>query len=178
MFSSNKIYFCQCQKADEKKSKEDEQTLEELNSAHRRSQAKCQYKTVTLNELTDCSCFCYITNIFFQSQLLIQICCEASCSFSGNTSGKNLLQKVELESTLRNILPQLAKLYFAARKVGHKVNVVISATMGFNFNATMLRGKCFPYYQTFSHFTLLFCGKGANKCTKNYNARDSHCSAH
>ena len=28
-------------KADEKKSKEDEQTLEELNLAHRRSQAKC-----------------------------------------------------------------------------------------------------------------------------------------
>ena len=27
-----------------KKSKEDEQTLEELNSAHRRSQAKCQLK--------------------------------------------------------------------------------------------------------------------------------------
>ena len=40
--SSNDIYFCKCQKADEKKSKEDEQTLEELNSAHRRSQAKCQ----------------------------------------------------------------------------------------------------------------------------------------
>ena len=36
------FYFCKCQKADEKKSKEDEQTLEELNSAHRRSQAKCQ----------------------------------------------------------------------------------------------------------------------------------------
>ena len=30
LFSSNKIYFCGCQKADEKKSKEDEQTLEEL----------------------------------------------------------------------------------------------------------------------------------------------------
>ena len=29
-------------KADKKKSKEDEQTLEELNSAHRRSQAKCR----------------------------------------------------------------------------------------------------------------------------------------
>ena len=27
-----------------KKSKEDEQTLEELNSAHRRSQAKCRLK--------------------------------------------------------------------------------------------------------------------------------------
>ena len=36
------IYFCKCQKADEKrKSKEDEQTLEELNVAHRRSQTKC-----------------------------------------------------------------------------------------------------------------------------------------
>ena len=42
LFSSKNIYFCNCQKADEKKSKEDEQTLEELNSAHRRSQAKCQ----------------------------------------------------------------------------------------------------------------------------------------
>ena len=42
MFSSNNIYFCKCQNADEKKSKEDEQTLEELNSAHRFSQAKCQ----------------------------------------------------------------------------------------------------------------------------------------
>ena len=42
MFSSNNIYFCKCQNADEKKSKEDEQTLEELISAHRFSQAKCQ----------------------------------------------------------------------------------------------------------------------------------------
>ena len=43
LFSSNDIYFCECQKGDEKKkSKEDEQTLEELNSAHHRSQAKCQ----------------------------------------------------------------------------------------------------------------------------------------
>ena len=43
LFSSNNISFCKCQKADEKKkSEEDEQTLEELNSAHRRSQAKCQ----------------------------------------------------------------------------------------------------------------------------------------
>ena len=39
LFSSNNIYFFKCQKADEKKSKEEEQTLEELNSAHRRSQA-------------------------------------------------------------------------------------------------------------------------------------------
>ena len=39
LFSSNNIYFCKCHK---KKSKEDEQTLEELNSAHRRSQANCQ----------------------------------------------------------------------------------------------------------------------------------------
>ena len=51
MFSSNKINFCQCQKPDEKKSKEDERTLEELNSAHRRSQAKCQLiQTSSLNE--------------------------------------------------------------------------------------------------------------------------------
>ena len=31
-----------------KKRKQDEQTLEELNLAHRRSQAECQYKAVTL----------------------------------------------------------------------------------------------------------------------------------
>ena len=42
LFSSNNFYICKCQKADEKKSKEDEQLLEELNSAHRRSQAKCR----------------------------------------------------------------------------------------------------------------------------------------
>ena len=41
LFSANNIYFSKCQNADEKKSKEDEQTLEEWNSAHRRSQAKC-----------------------------------------------------------------------------------------------------------------------------------------
>ena len=45
-----------------KKSKEDEQTLEELNLARRRSQAECQYKAVTLNEL-NCSCSCHIINI-------------------------------------------------------------------------------------------------------------------
>ena len=42
LFSSNNIYFCKWQKADEKKkSKEEEQNLEEQNSARRRSQAKC-----------------------------------------------------------------------------------------------------------------------------------------
>ena len=47
----------------EKKSKEDEQTFEELNLAHRRSQAKCQLvHSVTLSEL-NCSCFCHIINI-------------------------------------------------------------------------------------------------------------------
>ena len=53
LFSSNNIYFCKCQKADEKqKSKEDEQTLGELNSAHRYSQAKCQLvQTSYINEL-------------------------------------------------------------------------------------------------------------------------------
>ena len=45
-----------------KKSKEDEQTSEELNSARRRSQAKRQYKPVTLNEL-NYSCFCHTINI-------------------------------------------------------------------------------------------------------------------
>ena len=44
LFSSNNIYFCKCRKDDEKKIKEDEleQTIEELISAHRLSQAKCQ----------------------------------------------------------------------------------------------------------------------------------------
>ena len=43
LFPSNNNCLCKCQKADEKKkSKEDEQTLGELNSAHRRSQVKCQ----------------------------------------------------------------------------------------------------------------------------------------
>ena len=42
MLSSHNIYFCKCQTADEKKSKEDEQTLEELNLTLHRTQAKCQ----------------------------------------------------------------------------------------------------------------------------------------
>ena len=42
LFSSNKIYFCKCQKVDEEKSKQDEQTLEEFNSALHRSQEKRQ----------------------------------------------------------------------------------------------------------------------------------------
>ena len=68
LFSSNNIYFCKCQNADEKKkSKEDEKTLEELNSAHRRSQAKCQLiQTGYINEL-NCSCFRHIINIFSRS---------------------------------------------------------------------------------------------------------------
>ena len=43
-----------------KKSKDDEQTLEELNLVYRRSQAKCELvKQVTINEL-NYSCFCHI----------------------------------------------------------------------------------------------------------------------
>ena len=45
-----------------KKRKEDEQNLEELNSAHRRSQAKCHLAQTTLNEL-NCYCFCHVINI-------------------------------------------------------------------------------------------------------------------
>ena len=41
-FSSNNIYFCKYQKADEKKKKRRGANLEELNSAHRHSQSKCQ----------------------------------------------------------------------------------------------------------------------------------------
>ena len=42
LFSSNSIDFCKWQKADEKKRKEDEQNLEEWNSARHRLEAKCQ----------------------------------------------------------------------------------------------------------------------------------------
>ena len=46
-----------------KKSKEDEQTLEELNLAYHCSQAKCQLvQTSYVNEL-NCACFCHIINI-------------------------------------------------------------------------------------------------------------------
>ena len=64
LFSSNNIYFCKCQKFyKKKKSKEDEQTLEELNLAIAvRKQNFSYYKPVTLNEL-NCSCFCHIINI-------------------------------------------------------------------------------------------------------------------
>ena len=63
LFSSNNIYFCKCQKADEKKSEGGEQNLEELNSARRRSQAKCQLvQTSYINEL-NCSRFCHMINI-------------------------------------------------------------------------------------------------------------------
>ena len=46
-----------------RKSKEDEKTSEELNSAHRCSQAKREYKPVTLNELNCCFCLCHTINI-------------------------------------------------------------------------------------------------------------------
>ena len=51
-------------KPDEKKSKEDEQTLAELNSVHCHLQAKCQLLQVpvTLNKL-NCSCLRHIINI-------------------------------------------------------------------------------------------------------------------
>ena len=62
-----------------------------------------------------------------------------------------MLQKVELESTLRNMLPQLATLYFAAGQVGHKRG--IRATMCFNLQynnvARQVEEKCCPYYLTF-----------------------------
>ena len=50
-----------------------------------------------------------------------------------------MLQKVELESTLRNMLPQLATLYFAARQVG--TNMVIAQQCVSTCNATMLQDK-------------------------------------
>ena len=42
LFSSNNIYFCKCQKTDEKKTEEDEQTQGRIKFALRHSQAKCQ----------------------------------------------------------------------------------------------------------------------------------------
>ena len=66
-----------------KKSKEDEQTLKELNSAHRHLQAKCQLvqKPVALKEL-NCSCFCHITNI-----LLTELR-RSVCSCMGGSQGR------------------------------------------------------------------------------------------
>ena len=63
LLSSKNIYFCKGKQLMRKKSEEDELTLEELNSAHLRSQPKWQLdKPVTWNEL-NCSCFCHIINI-------------------------------------------------------------------------------------------------------------------
>ena len=50
-----------------------------------------------------------------------------------------MLQKVELGSTLCNMLVQLATLKFVARQVEHVV--VIQATTRSTCNATMLRDK-------------------------------------
>ena len=63
-----------------------------------------------------------------------------------------MLQKVELESTLRNMLPQLATLNFVARQVGHKRgntrnNVLQLAMQHF---ARHFEEKCCPYYRTFT----------------------------
>ena len=67
LFSSNNIYFCKCQKAEEKKSKEDKQTLEELiRLITVRKQSVSYFKPVTLNELN--SCFCHIINIYNQAK--------------------------------------------------------------------------------------------------------------
>ena len=77
------------------------------------------------------------------------------------------MQKVELESTLRNTLPQLATLYFVARQVGH--NVVIRVTMCFNLQcnnvARQVEEKCFPYYRTLKFVTVNVSPK-----TKSYQA--------
>ena len=45
-----------------RKSREDKQTLEELNLAHCHSQAKCQFIQTSLNEVNS-SCFQHIINI-------------------------------------------------------------------------------------------------------------------
>ena len=63
LFSSNNIYFCKWQKAVEKKSKDDEQNLEERNSARRRSQAKCQLVKTRQIKRIELLLFCHIINI-------------------------------------------------------------------------------------------------------------------
>ena len=42
VFTSYNIYLWKCKKADEKKSEQDELTLEDLSSAYHRLQTKCQ----------------------------------------------------------------------------------------------------------------------------------------
>ena len=56
LFSSDDTLW-KCQEAWGER-REDEQTLAELSSAHRRSQGKCQYKPDTLHDL-NCSCSPY-----------------------------------------------------------------------------------------------------------------------
>ena len=52
-----------------KKSKKDGQTLKELNSAHRRSQAKFQLvQTSCIKRIKYFSCFCHIINILLTEQ--------------------------------------------------------------------------------------------------------------
>ena len=64
LFPSNNICLCKGQNANvKKKSKEDEQTLEELNSAHRCSQAKCDLVQTSHIKQINFSWFCHIINI-------------------------------------------------------------------------------------------------------------------
>ena len=64
LLSSKNIYFCKCQTADgKKKSEEDEQTLEELNSAYLRSQPKWQLVQTSYLKRVKLLLFLYIINI-------------------------------------------------------------------------------------------------------------------
>ena len=74
------IYFCKCQRADEKKSKEAKQTLEELNSAHRLS-------TNQIHE-RNCSGFCHIpvitiafTELSLYGRILTSVVCTDLTAF-------------------------------------------------------------------------------------------------
>ena len=65
LFSSNNIYFCKCQKADEIKKKQREREnfgRIKFGSSPVRKQNVSYYKPVTLNKL-NCSCFRHIINI-------------------------------------------------------------------------------------------------------------------
>ena len=61
-----------------------------------------------------------------------------------------MLQKVELESTLRYMLPQLATLHLLRDKLG--TNMVIHATQGFTLQCNnvvrQVKEKCCQYYRT------------------------------
>ena len=63
---------------------------------------------------------------------------------------RNLSQKVEFESALLNMLPQLATLYFVARQVGHKRGNTCNNVFQLECSnvARQVDENCCPYYRT------------------------------